>query len=82
MAHSAEDDLTRAALLGVFDPRKLFDTEAAENVGRLRALAAVATEVPVAIRTPFADGAPVEVLPAFRAAMARLGEADADADLP
>ena len=29
-----------------------------------------------------ADGAPVEVLPAFRAAMARLGEADADADLP
>lgn len=55
-----QDDLACAALLGVFDPEKLVAAEGAERDARLRALAAVAVEVPVNVPTRFAD-APVEV---------------------
>lgn len=62
MAESAADrDLTRAALTGAFDPNQIIPTGAADRGARLRALAAVATEVPVTIRTPFAADAPVAV---------------------
>lgn len=62
MAESAgQDDLTRAALLGAFDPNQLIPDGAPDKVARLRKLAAVATEVPVSIRTPFSADAPVEV---------------------
>jgi AAA ATPase domain len=50
MEVTAADDLTRAALLGAFDPRDLVDMTAADGAARLRALATVATEVQVGDR--------------------------------
>lgn len=44
------DDLTRAALLGAFDPRALMDLGAEDGAARLRRLAAVSTEVQVGQR--------------------------------
>ena len=43
-------DLLRAALLGAFDPRALLDVDATDGKDRLRALAAVSTEVQVGPR--------------------------------
>ena len=57
----ASDDLPCAALLGAFDPNKLIDSNAPDRDARLRALAAVAVEVPAPVRTPFSAAAPVEV---------------------
>jgi hypothetical protein len=50
METGANRDLTRAALLGAFDPRVLIETGAADGAARLRALATVATEVQVGPR--------------------------------
>jgi hypothetical protein len=61
MADTDDHYLIRAALMGAFDPRTLLGPEGAADVARLRELAAVATEVPVAVRTPFSPDAPVEV---------------------
>lgn len=44
------DDLTRAALLGAFDPRALLDMAATDGADRLRRLAAASTEVQVGTR--------------------------------
>ncbi|MEG4319998.1 AAA family ATPase [Microcoleus sp. Aus8_D3] len=61
MADADQDHLTRAALMGAFDPRSLLGTGATADPSRLRALAAASTEVPVTVRTPFSPDAPVEV---------------------
>ncbi len=55
------DDLPCAALIGVFDPARLIDSNAPDRDARLRALAALAVEVSAPVRTPFAADAPVEV---------------------
>lgn len=65
MADNVDHILTRAALMGTFDPLKLLGngvgTGATPDAKGLRALAAVSTEVPVPVRTPFSPDAPVEV---------------------
>ncbi len=47
MVENAQNDLTRAALLGAFDPRAIIDVTAKDADARQRALAARATEVQV-----------------------------------
>ncbi|WP_137109861.1 ATP-binding protein [Rhodobacter sp. SY28-1] len=59
--NAASDDLPCAALLGVFDPNRLIDSNAPDRDARLRAQAAVAIEVPSTVPTPFSADAPVEV---------------------
>ena len=73
MAVIQADDLTRAALLGAFDPRALFDQEAKDGPARLRRLAAAATEVQVGERwlwtlTPDARREGLALLPKGKAA--------------
>jgi hypothetical protein len=47
MATGLATDLTRAALMGAFDPKSLINLEASDGTARLRKLAAAATEVQV-----------------------------------
>ena len=61
MADADDHILTRAALMGTFDPRDLLGTGVTADPERLRALAAVSTEVPVSVRAPFSAEAPVQV---------------------
>lgn len=61
MAEAEGHYLTRAALMGTFDPRALLGTGATPDTDRLRALAAASAEVPVPVRTPFSPDAPVTV---------------------
>ncbi|MFN5999257.1 MAG: AAA family ATPase [Paracoccaceae bacterium] len=72
MEVTAAEDLTKAALLGAFDPRDLVDPAAADGDARLRALAKVATEVQVGDRwlwtlTPDARRAGLAQLPGPKA---------------
>lgn len=77
MEMTAATDLTRAALLGAFDPRDLVDMATAEAAARLRRLATVATEVQVGDRwlwtlTPDARREGLALLPEPKARRALL----------
>ncbi|KAF0115089.1 MAG: hypothetical protein FD150_1150 [Rhodobacteraceae bacterium] len=79
------DDLTRAALLGAFDPRDLLDGATDDGASRLRALATVATEVQVGDRwlwtlTPDARREGLARLPGTKACVALLQALPASPD--